>query len=328
MVNDKNILLIGDGGTNKCLNQITYFDNYLHASNNFNDSKVLRSYKILYDLGISNLYILNIRDVNSYISSIDLLKQLDFNYIVPVDAMISDKYFDTVTNSYLYLVNYVTEKMYGFNESIVIGTDKNASLYEDIDNFIEDMAAIELSVKNSIGIKEHGENLLFVANNLVNYELANVVLAASLALTEIDTYPIMTSIGDAIFDIDSTDIGNNSMIYFRGHDDRVTTIENLLNMRVKVSPEKIVTINRILKYIKRDMDFSEYSGKLYSDYQKLQVKKKLTKYLDKYNGYVITSYVINSVEFYLTDINTGTIVNNFDIVPISSFEKCTMAVNG
>lgn len=328
-MDSQNILILGYGGNSRNIGIIKNIDTYNHLCDLYNsDSNLAEVYKILSDFGCTDISVMNLSmdDINSYVDAIEIIKQFDFKYVIPADVYIGNTYYDTTTCTNIHLLDYMVKTMYGCNETVIVATDKHASLYEDIDNFLDDMAVIESGIEGAIGLKNHGENLLFVANNLEDFKFANAVLVAAIDRTAVNQYPVSDKFGNAIFDIDFADIKNNSMIYFRSHDDRSTTIENLLNLNSKVKPQKIVTINRILKYMLREMDFSEFDGKFYTDYQKLQVKKKLIKYMDIYTGFILTDYKINSVDFYKTGPSVGIIVSKISVWPINCFESCDLKV--
>ena len=325
----ENILLLGYGGRKNDIGLIQYFDTYDHFCAKYKStSSMAKAFKILEDMKCTGIHVINLDpdDINSYVDATQLIMQHEFNYIVPVDIYISNTYYDTTTCKNICLLDYIVKTMYGSNDSVLIGTDKHARLYEDIDNYLDEMKTIESLVKEYIGLRNHGENMVFVANNLKDFDYANVVLAGILLNTEVNTYPASDSFGEAIFDIDAVDIGSSSIVYFRGHDDRATTIENLINLNRKVEPKKIITINRIIKYMLHDMDFSEFEGVFFTDHQKLLVKKKLIKYMDYYKGYILIDYDISSVGFYETGPSVGIIVCKIDVWPISCSEKCTLEI--
>jgi len=54
-------------------------------------------------------------------------------------------------------------------------------------------------------MKANLENIIIVANNLVNNEMADVILASLLATTSPGTYPTSDILGEAIFHLDAWD---------------------------------------------------------------------------------------------------------------------------
>lgn len=99
------------------------------------------------------------------------------------------------------------------------------------------------------------ENLIFIANNLKNYTMSNLILAIALCTTDISLYPT-SNFGPALFLIDQYDDTYN-FAYFKNHTDIDTTVENLLNFK-DVSIEKIVTVQRIIKMIKEKWTFLNF----------------------------------------------------------------------
>lgn len=329
MAEKENILIIGYCGSNENLGEIVYYESYDDFCSIYSDkSKVKDALEIVNKIQFDGIHVMNLNDsyINTYIDATEIIKQHNFYYVVPVDIHVSDSYYNATRCNHIHLLDYMAKVMYDTNDSVMVCTDKHASLYEDIDNFLSDMVQIESDMKACIGIENYGENFIFVANNLKDISLSNVALAVLLTTTDINVYPSNDKIGDAIFDIDSNDIGMHSIVYFRSHDNRETTVENLINMDRKVEPEKIVTINRIIKYMYKDMDFSEFEGKMYVKNKKNQVKKKLIKYMDYYTGWILREYEIISVEFYKTDPGAGIIIAQIEIVPIGCFEKSRLTI--
>jgi hypothetical protein len=320
----KNMLLIGSGKTNYMLNKITYFDTSRAVLENYGDSKLSDAFKIAKDLGVSNIFLMNVKHFHDYFDITTTLKHNDFTYIVPVDLLMSDGYNDSYhNNKRVTYFQYFLETISRFNDSTFVITDKHAALYEDLDAFIDEMMGLIKSFNMNTSKSLQGQNLIFAANNLVNYPMANVVLASSLCISDLDIYPTI-NFGPAVFNIDTFDVPGE-LVFFKNNVLVNTTVENLLNFG-QSGPEKIVTIDRIIKFIKRELDFSEFKGKPYSGYQKLRIEQKLILFLQSLKGYIIEDFKIESITTHQDEAGTVTVLNRFDIWPINSIERCSIEI--
>lgn len=318
-----NLLLIGKGKTNYSLKKVSYETNYEEVLEKYGESDLSRAFKIAQDLGASAIFMMNLKNSYDYFDIKETIKQGDFTYIVPVSIYMSDTFTDAYKGgkftSYLaYLLSLVSVKG---NESIIIATDKHASLYEDIDAYLEGMSSAQDIFQRSYGGGMNMENIIFIANNSAKNDMANVMLAAALCAADIPEYPT-GDFGEAIFDIDSFD-NPGTWAYFKNHADAQSTVENLINFLPKCS-EKIVTVSRILKMIKREIDFSEFCGKAYSEYQRMRIERKLDLYLGGLKDYVIYQYKINSVQGFKDKFHKGTITvkSFFDVWPVNCLDRC------
>jgi hypothetical protein len=320
----KNMLIIGSGKTNYMLNKITYFDTHQAVLESYGESKLTSAFKIAKDFGVPNVFLMNVKRSYDLFDITATLKHNDFTYIVPVDLMMSDCYNDPYRNNQrISYCQYLLEDIGNFNDSTIIVTDKHASLYEDLDAFLDEMLGLSKTFNGSVSKSLQGQNLLFVANNLVNHQMANVVLASALCVCDLGEYP-QIDFGPAIFNIDTFD-APGELAFFKNNIQVKTTVENLLNFH-QIGPEKIVTIDRIIKYIKREIDFSEFKGRPFSGYQKLRIEKKITAFLQSLKGYIIEDFFIESITPYQDAPGTVTVLNRFDIWPINSTEKCSVGI--
>lgn len=224
------------------------------------------------------------------------LQLLQIDYIVPLNLYLDEKYIEpnygkniTYTQTLLsYLSNTV---------STVIMTGKHASGFENLDDFLnEEEERIYRATPEFYNINK--ENLIYVANNLVDIEFANAALAAVIINTDYAEYPSSKLLTEAVFDIDYSDITNN-LVYFKNNHRIGTTIENLVNF----SEDKLYkpfTVKRILKYFHyHKPDTDKYIGKAYNEYRKNKVVEILESYLDNLVGWIIYKYEILSA----TDIS-------------------------
>lgn len=321
-----NMLIIGKAATSYSYKTITYQNDYDFVLKNYGNSDLTKAFKIAQDNSVEDIFLLNIQDNFDLFDIVEDLKQNDFTYIVLINTLISDFYYNSYNrNRKTYYIEYLLKEIKNSNNSIFILTDKNASLYEDQAAFLKDMNLISNDINKSISTCINKENLIFVANNLVNYKMSNIILAASLCTTDISLYPT-SNFGKAIFLIDQYDTTFN-FAYFKNHTSVETTVENLLNF-ADFGREKIVSIQRIIKLLKREMSFNEFCGRLYNEYQKLLIYRKIETYLRQLVDYVIYRYDITSIQPYKNPKSPCTVivVCNIDIWPKNCLEKCSIEI--
>jgi len=318
-----NILIIGKGSNNNSRKNIVYSNKFSEVKKTFGDCELTDAFKILKDIGVDYIFLCNCREKKDYIDMAEILRAHDFTYIVPISLNLSDEFDEPKTERRITYIEYMLEKIGRVNDSVFIVTDKHASLYEDMDAFIGDMNNIAKRFVSKQEPAVNGENLIFVANNLYDYERANIPLAASLVINKPNKYPVY-NFGEAYFLLDQFEnIGN--WAYFQNHNIRTTTVENLLNFKVG-GPDKIVFIARILKIMKRQLDFSEFIGKQYTEYRRLGIETKLNDYLEVLVNELIYDYDIKSVTAYRNpEPMTVDVENTFDVWPINCLEKVTVS---
>lgn len=318
-----NMLIVGAGKTSFGLRDIQYFTDYDNVLSLYGESDISKAFKVASGMGVKDIFIMNVQSPQDYINTIDLIKDNDFAYIVYVSLMLSDTFnqaYDgnNIHSYFAYFMGTISRS----NESIIVVTDKHASLFENINDFMEHQKKTLDEFLSCCTNKANLENIVFVANNLELYPMANVVLAAALCVSSVNEYP-SGNFGNAIFHIDSWD-SPADYVFFKTHASETTTIENLLNCLETGEQTKLVFVSRIIKYIKRELDFSEFKGKLYSPYQKLYIEKKLETYLESLTGTVINKYEIESVKAYRGVPGTITILCRFSVWPIGCLEKCVI----
>ena len=318
-----NLLLVGKGATNYSLKNVSYETDYDEVLEKYGESDLSRAFKIAQDMGAEYIFLMNLKNSYDYFDVKEVIRQEDFTYIVPVSIYMSDTFTDfSKDGAKISLVAYLLSLISEDNsESVIMATDKHASLYEDLDSFIDDMDAAERLFTASCGAGMNMENICFVANNLLKTDMANVLAAAALCVADVPEYPAF-AFGKAIFDIDTFDTSGN-WAYFRNHSDGSSSIENMVNF-LERQPEKIISISRIVKMIKRELDFSEFCGKNYSEYQRMRFERKLDAYLAQLTGYVIYKYQILSVKAYKNIHHKGTVTMKavFDVWPVNCLERC------
>ena len=319
-----NMVIAAKADTSYAVSSPIYMEDVGEAEELFGkDCDLVKAFKIAQELGVKDIFLMNTRSHQDLLNAQEVFDQNDFAYVVPIGINFSDTFVDITngsekTNFYAYLFNRAKIR----SKTVFVLTDKHASLYEDMDTFIESMNYAEKVFLWSCYPETNRHNVILCANNLQNTEHANLYLAAALCTTDASEYP-ETDFGPAIFSIDEWDM-TGSWAYFKSHELQPTTVENLLNMGDVHTPNKIVTVNRILNIIERELDFSEFLGQAYTSYKDLLIEQKLNRYLGKLIGYLIYDYKINSIQAYKGMPGTVTVLCRYVISPKNTTESISM----
>ena len=316
---ENSILILGAADTNYKENIITKFNSLLEVEDCYGDNSDLTlAYKEAISLKAENVYLCNCFKVTDYITIINTLIDIDFEYIVPLFSF-SDS-FTTSDNNHMYLSEFYSN-MLSDNISQLIITEKHASLYENIDSYIKTMNLIANNFKSHCFNKLYnGENLSFVLNNLQNYKFANVVLASILSLTNLKYYP-MVNVGDVVFDLNENDFYGNEIAFFSYNNLTNTTIENFKNFKYKAAPEKYVLIHLIKQKVLRSLNLDEYKGKLFTPYLQIALSNSINSIMQKHVGNIIESYQLGDIDYIKEKDNTVTIYLNINIKTYNSIEE-------
>lgn len=322
------ILVIGKGATNYKVNTINKITSLSEAEKYGEESELYEAYEdAVYFNATNGLYMINMLYDTDYQNIIHSITQSDFTYIVPLNIKLSDVIYLEESNKRYFVAEYLLSAIKDSNLSTIIMTDNHAHYYEHIDHFINDMESKIQSFKNaSIAINNYGRNLCFVANNLNDYKYANLIAAYMLKASPYKDYPLQDC-GDAVFDIDTHDVREKELAFFKYNIKRSATIDNFNNFSIADDQDKIVTINRTIKYIQRYLDLSDFCGKFYNAYIKSMVIERLNDLLTNILNVAIRNYNIVSCEFAKnTQTKTVVILNTIDIMPINSIEKYRLLV--
>ncbi len=325
-LSEKNtIVLIGIAATNKFQKDIVIPESIRDMESTFGKCDLTDSYSILTQMGCENICVVNIENKHDCLDVTSLLAKYDFGYIVPLDIHASDVFYNPLRDGKkTFYAQYMMERFANHNDSYVIVTDKHASLYQDVDAFLEDMEEKREALKQSKNAMSKYENIIFVANNIERIMYSSVYLAGMMAVTPVDQYPSFNNPDSvkAVFDIDTCDV-QSDLIYFKNHINGNMTVENLLNLDSDISPIKIEFLHRIQKYILNDMDYSEHIGCLYSAYRLKEIERQTIKYFESYMGWLITSYVFKSIYAKENPDHPGTvdIILKTDVTPIGCTEQ-------
>ena len=321
----KSFLLIGIGETNKYLHEIVKPEYLEEAKEIFGSCELVDAYNIIAtDYKDADIFLMNIENMHDYLNIADIVANYDFSYIVPIDVYLSSSFLNPLANGKkTYYLQYLMEICRHTTNTIFLVTDKPASLYEDLDAYLDDMNHVEENFKNVITTEKEQYSLIFVGNNIPSVNYSNAVLARMILASEPNEYPYLDS-NDyyTVFDMDFTDsVGD--MAYFKRHTDGSTTIENLLNFGANNDPLKIFTIYRIAMYIEKELDFSDYIGSKYVAYKKEQIKRKVEQYLTSQIDILITDFAINEVYAKEDEYHPGAIivVVKYEIAPVGCAER-------
>lgn len=326
---NKTLLIMGKAETNHAVNQIMYYDTTETVRSLYGDSDLTDAFVLAKQLGVPHVFLINVQHVYDYIEIANVLRHYDFAYIASTDLFLSDGFYDANKgNRWTFYYHHFLERMSPYSNSIIVATDKHALLYEDIDAYLDEMTGIVASFKNRMDGTMDGKNICFVANHLSDYPFANIVLASIFCVSELDEYPSATGVGETIFDFDDYDIKEHEIVYFKNNHLTGTTIENLINFDRYVNPQKIITVDRIAKYVKRNLDLSRFKGKQMTPYQKLRIEKALVDYFDSMLNWILRAYEIKSIRFIKDTPGSGIIYCDIDIWTINSIEKFSIAVEG
>lgn len=319
------ILIIGKGTTYNNINKIVKAESLKWISDVYGkDSEIKKVSEEILDISEPELYIANIQEEESIVEILSHIYQYSFSYIVPINIFVSDFYYDIENNKVPYYI-----KLLENSSSKIVITDKHASLFEDIDTYLDYMKDLSFNIKNNIYNKHNIDpsNIYFVANILKNYEYSNAVLAAQLCQDDISEYPGgNTYIGNCVFNIDSFDIGLEEIIYFKDHIGKNTTIENLVNFRYEKDMQKFIFIDRIVDYFKNSLDISDIKGRLITNYQRSLIEKRIDEVFKSTVGWILQNYKIEKIDvkyernFYIV-IETEVIIQ-----PVNSVEILTIKV--
>jgi hypothetical protein len=316
----KSLVIIGEAKSDHLLNEIAYYENEEVVLQLYGESQLSKAFSIAKKIGVKHIFMVNAKRNTDYGYIANNLKQYDFTYIVPLGVNFSDTFFNASLNRPMYYSELFLETVGKNTSSVVLMKEKHASLYENIDHYLGDMESKILLFKN-IAHKalKNGRSMCLVGNNLVDYTESNLVLGSLLCISEIGDYPYF-DFGQAVFDIDDFDI-SSELIYFKNNYLTNTSVENLKNFRFEEDAGKIMQIDRVIRYIERELDFSSFVGKSFTPHVQLAVYRKLGDFLQSIMNSVIRDYHINSVEFVKTSIGTGSLLNSFTILPINSIEE-------
>lgn len=327
----KNILIIGSANNNNLAKTIVNPLDSKGASNLYGDDNPLyEAYETAYSITQdSNIYTVNCPMSTDFIEIIDTIINYNFDYIVPIDIYLEDTFINPINEKTTYFCNYYIERL-GLidNLSTLIMTDRPSYLYDSIDSYLLATKRIFKKYKESSThiLEKYGSNIVFVLNNLYESYYSNIILAAILSINTFTKYPNSVPYRTH-FDIDSFDINNVNLSYFKYCENTNScTIENLKNLRLEDDIYKWVMIDEAIKYVIKKLDLDEYRGRLYSPYMELQINTKVKKIMENMKGVVFKHYAIESIQFVKTAPAVGYISIKVSFVPFGTLEKINIVM--
>ena len=249
------------------------------------------------------------------------IADLDIDYLVPLNLYLDETYYDDFYDKTLSFTQLILSFLSN-TVTTVIMTGKHASNYEDLDSFLDEESRRIENVQPEL-VNVNKENLIYVANNLKGIDFANALLASLLIETDYGEYPRSSSLPEAVFEIDFSDV-ENELAYFKNNHLVETTVENLVNFSIDHTT-KPVTVKRILKYFHfHRPDNLKYIGKAYSEYKKVMIAEELDEFLAKLVGWLIYKYDIYSVSDVSYEPGSVDIILKYDIWPKFTTERITL----
>lgn len=325
---NKSILIIGNGKTSFKINTIHQIKTDLSYALKMYEkgSPLANALETLTSFDDIDIFVANVFNTKDLINIFDMIRQFEFDYIVPVGIKFSDTTVNLSTGQSIYYTELFLHAIGTETDSILIMTDVHAELYEDIDHYLKTMSTKvnEFNQKSTSRIDEFRRQLWFVANHLKDVPYANVLLAAVCASAEPGQYPIYR-FPTPIFDIDPHDVFND-MIYFKTNKHAYHSIENFVNFNLEQDVYKIAPIDLVIRHINKTIDLSDCVGKLYNNSAKLRIRSRLQESLNSMRGSVIRDYSIIDIRFELRDDYSYVVLCFFKIVPINSLEECKIVI--
>lgn len=328
----KNILIIGpainDNKRGSIINPVTL----INAFDLYGDSDLYFSYKDAVSItNDTNVYLSNCYATSDYLTLFNEIIQYDFDYIVPIGIYSSDAFYNILTKSYEYYSNYFLNILHEANSlSTLIMTDKHASLYSDIDNYLNDMNNKYYNYINTPStlkiISTYGFNLVITFNMLQDVAYSNVILSSMLSINNSYNYPNPISF-KPIFNFDNNDIKNSNYVYFKfNYPLDATSAENLLNFRTIKDVYKNILINELIRSILKILDLNDFKGKLFTNYIKLQILTKIKTLLNPYINKLFKNYNVSKVGFIKDTPGSGVIYIELSIIPFGLIENVNIVM--
>lgn len=320
---ENSILLVGLGTNKFKLNEIVETTDLDYIKNNFGaDSCFFKASVLAEKFGQNHdLYILNLDTWEDIKYQEEILLDLNFDYIVPLDLYIDDSYYDRYYQKKLTYSQLILLLLHKTVTTIIL-TGPHAKDYENLDAFLNSEAERLNNVEYRFdNLRKNG--MIYVANILANYTYANVILATMLANTDYGEYPSSSILESPVFDIDYSDVSNR-MVYFKSNYLTGTTVENLVNFD-KNYITRLVPVYKIIKYFYfHRADLDKFIGQAYTEYRKLKIQEELFKFLDSLVGWIIYKYELISITVVSNEYGSVDILLKYNIWPKFTTEKYTI----
>lgn len=330
----KKILIAGPALSNYKAREIMLPADKEEALNTFGQSELYEAYALLKDLGVNNIYLSNCYNRSDYIRLSDKIIHYDFDYFIPIDIYLSDKFYNPIIDRDQYYAEYFLEQFALVNSlTTIIMTERHASLYKDFDQYISTMAQLEsdfiedFDYDKSIFLEENGNNLNFIYNNLNNIPYSNVVLGALYVIRDYAKYLSSLSAVSVLFDLDYNDMQGLRAMYFKtNYYAGNTTVENTMNFKKSNDIYANALIDDVIKRAIKSIDLDKYKGRLYNQYIAIQIEAEVIKALNSMKGKLFKEYTINRVGFKKTDATSGYIMIDYSFVPYGTLESINVVM--
>ena len=320
---ENSILLVGLGTNKFKLNEIVETTDLDYIKNKFGaDSCFFKASVLAEKFGQNHdLYILNLDTWEDIKYQEEILLDLNFDYIVPLDLYIDDSYYDRYYQKKLTYSQLILLLLHKTVTTMIL-TGPHAKDYENLDAFLNSEAERLNNVEYRFdNLRKNG--MIYVANILANYTYANVILATMLANTDYGEYPSSSILESPVFDIDYSDVSNR-MVYFKSNYLTGTTVENLVNFD-KNYITRLVPVYKIIKYFYfHRADLDKFIGQAYTEYRKLKIQEELFKFLDSLVGWIIYKYELISITVVSNEYGSVDILLKYNIWPKFTTEKYTI----
>ena len=328
--NKKKILIMGEASSSFKAREILHPKSKEDALSLYGESELYDAYSLLLDLGVTkNIYTSNCYSESDYIRLVDKLIHYDFDYLVPIGIYLSDKFYNPIDDIDEYYATYFLKQFSTVNSlTTVLMTERHASLYEDFDSYLKAMSDIEFDFTSSYNLEKnsflesYGNNLNFVYNNLEDIPYGNIVLGALYCLRNYAEYFSTLKNMSTVFDIDNIDVkGLRGMFFKFNYYTNSISIENAFNFKTTNDIYANALIDDVIKRTIREVDLSEYKGKMFNSYVSIQIKNDINKKLGELKGKLFKKFNVQKVIFKKTEPTAGYIIAKYSIVPFGTLEE-------
>lgn len=323
----KKILIAGCANTDLYSRQIFAPASKEEALSLYGQSELYESYCLLKDFNINDIYTVNCYNRSDYIRLIDKVIHYDFDYFVPINIYMSDKFYNPISKQDTFYASYFIEQLYSVNSlTTVIMTERHASLFEDFDHFTLSMKKVETDFLNSYTNKtllnEYGNNLIFIVNNLRDIPYANIVLSGLFYNRDYGKYLPSIKRIVAEYEINNIDFKGFYISYFKNnYYAGNVTVENLYNYKLSNDIYSNALIDDVIKRVIKSINLDKYKGRLHNAYTALQIEAETTKALNNLKTKLYKDYKINKISFNKTSPTSGYIMIDYSIVPYGTLES-------